>query len=303
MGINDLIPLLKPIQKPISLDKYRGKVVGVDGYIWLYKAVFSCAYEMGLGYRSPKFDSYLSKLLDMFDHFGVSPYFVFDGSDLPAKKCTNNKRDETRWDNIHKAKKFHEEGNRTEAENYFRKCIIISQEVAMGFIYILRERKVKYMVAPFEADAQLAYLAKTNQVDAVISEDSDLLVYECPTVIYKLNLQGEGIEINYKDIPTVPILGKQYSDPKKFRHLCILAGCDYLPNIRGIGLKKAIRYLKDSKTYLNAINGIRLSEKFEVPHNYEKEFYRADLTFQYQRVFDPRTNEMVHVNEPPLGFP
>jgi exonuclease-1 len=41
---------------------------------------------------------------------------------------------------------------------------------------------VECIVAPYEADAQLAYLSLINYVDAVISEDSDLLAYGCSTV-------------------------------------------------------------------------------------------------------------------------
>jgi exonuclease-1 len=41
-------------------------------------------------------------------------------------------------------------------------------------------------VAPYEADAQLAWLAKLDSlmggVSAVISEDSDLIAYGCPVV-------------------------------------------------------------------------------------------------------------------------
>lgn len=42
------------------------------------------------------------------------------------------------------------------------------------------------MVAPYEADAQLAYMSSLETekggIAAVISEDSDLLAYGCPAV-------------------------------------------------------------------------------------------------------------------------
>lgn len=38
------------------------------------------------------------------------------------------------------------------------------------------------MVAPYEADAQLAHLSRTGAVDAVITEDSDYLPYGCKKV-------------------------------------------------------------------------------------------------------------------------
>lgn len=41
---------------------------------------------------------------------------------------------------------------------------------------------VEFIVAPYEADAQMAYMALSGDVDAVITEDSDLLAYGCPKV-------------------------------------------------------------------------------------------------------------------------
>ena len=38
------------------------------------------------------------------------------------------------------------------------------------------------MVAPYEADAQMAYLALTGRVGVVVTEDSDMLCYGCPVV-------------------------------------------------------------------------------------------------------------------------
>lgn len=47
---------------------------------------------------------------------------------------------------------------------------------------MLKAEEIEYIVAPYEADAQLAYLALNNIVDAVVTEDSDLIVYGCPRV-------------------------------------------------------------------------------------------------------------------------
>lgn len=45
-----------------------------------------------------------------------------------------------------------------------------------------RKKGVDCIVAPYEADAQLAYLMKASLAQAIISEDSDLLVYGCQKV-------------------------------------------------------------------------------------------------------------------------
>lgn len=51
---------------------------------------------------------------------------------------------------------------------------------------ILRSENVEFVVAPYEADAQLAYLSslevEKGGIEAVITEDSDLVAYGCQAV-------------------------------------------------------------------------------------------------------------------------
>lgn len=55
-----------------------------------------------------------------------------------------------------------------------------------GNVQILRLENVEFVVAPYEADAQLAYLSGLEEqkggVVAVITEDSDLMAYGCKAV-------------------------------------------------------------------------------------------------------------------------
>lgn len=55
---------------------------------------------------------------------------------------------------------------------------------------VLRRESVCYIVAPYEADAQMTFLAVTKQVDAVITEDSDLIAFGCPRVSSKISTLG-----------------------------------------------------------------------------------------------------------------
>lgn len=52
-----------------------------------------------------------------------------------------------------------------------------------GLSQAARALGVDCLVAPYEADAQLAYLNKTGIVQAVITEDSDLLAFGCKKVL------------------------------------------------------------------------------------------------------------------------
>lgn len=47
---------------------------------------------------------------------------------------------------------------------------------------LCRDKKIDYIVAPYEADAQITYLVKQGLADFAITEDSDLLAFGCPKV-------------------------------------------------------------------------------------------------------------------------
>lgn len=46
MGIQGLLPVLKPITNTVHVSKYRGQKVAVDAYCWLHKAAYCCAEEI-----------------------------------------------------------------------------------------------------------------------------------------------------------------------------------------------------------------------------------------------------------------
>jgi len=59
--------------------------------------------------------------------------------------------------------------------------------MAYQMIKVLQRMNVKCIVAPYEADSQLAYLDKIGMINAVITEDSDLLTFGCSRVIYSFS--------------------------------------------------------------------------------------------------------------------
>lgn len=63
-----------------------------------------------------------------------------------------------------------------------------------------RKLGVQCIVAPYEADAQLAYFSKEGIVDTIITEDSDLLVFGSKRVLFKLDESGHGKLIELKDL-------------------------------------------------------------------------------------------------------
>lgn len=64
----------------------------------------------------------------------------------------------------------------------FPSLALISSSIA--FIKVLRTMGIDVIVAPYEADAQLAYLNRMRIADYVITEDSDLVLFGCHHVRY-----------------------------------------------------------------------------------------------------------------------
>lgn len=61
----------------------------------------------------------------------------------------------------------------------------ITHSMALQLIKECRKRNVDCLVAPYEADAQLAYLNMKNIAQVVITEDSDLILFGCTKVTTK----------------------------------------------------------------------------------------------------------------------
>ena len=68
-------------------------------------------------------------------------------------------------------------GDLTQANKKYIEGIEITKEMIHLFIRQLKQLNVEYVVAPYESDAQLAFLYKQRLIDFVITEDSDLLPF------------------------------------------------------------------------------------------------------------------------------
>ncbi|KAF9171341.1 Rad2 nuclease [Mortierella sp. AD010] len=300
MGIQGLLPLLKSIEKPVHLKDYAGQTLAVDGYVWLHKGAFACAQELCLDQATQKYVTYFMRKIEMFRFFGVKPYIVFDGGYLPSKAITEQDRQSRRDESKKQAMELLRAGKSKQALEQFRKCVDVTPKMAYSVIQALEAAQVDFVVAPYEADAQLAYLEKRGLVDGIVTEDSDLLVFGCKKVIFKLDQYGAGVEILLENLHLVRDVSFHEWTMTEIRHMCILAGCDYLPSIPGMGLKTAQRLLRRFKTFERVIRHIRMENtNVKVQADYENAFHKADLTFLYARVYDPVSRSMTHLNPVP----
>ncbi|XP_011482441.1 exonuclease 1 isoform X1 [Oryzias latipes] len=302
MGITGLLQFIKDAAEPINVKKYKGQTVAVDTYCWLHKGAFSCAEKLAKGEPTDQYVWYCLKFVDMLLNFSIKPILVFDGRNLPSKQEVEKARRERREANLQKGRRLLREGKLSEARDCFTRCVNITPAMAHNLIKAARARGVDCLVAPYEADAQLAYLTKSGLAQAVITEDSDLLAFGCKTVILKMDKQGNGLEIDQGNLGRCRSLGNIFTE-EKFRYMCILSGCDYLPSLHGIGLGKACKLLRLAKDpdILKVIKkmGQYLKMNLVVPEEYVEGFIRANNTFLHQLVFDPVQRKVIPLNPYP----
>ncbi|KAJ2486799.1 Rad2 nuclease [Coemansia sp. RSA 2320] len=295
MGISGLIPLLREAQRPGHVKEFAGQTVGVDSYIWLYKGAFACASDLALGQPTTKYVSFFMARAHMLRHHGVEPLFVFDGGPLPSKLVTELERQRNRTERRQAAITLWNQQKRKQAFEMFQRCVEVTPLMAKAVIEQLKLEGFRYIVAPYEADAQLAYLDAHGLISAAISEDSDLIVFGCRNIIFKLDQYGEAVVFDRKRMFDAKAVDIQGWSSAQVRRMCILSGCDYVNSVPGVGLKKAHRYVARSHDLPAAVALMR-ADKLPVPEGYEADVVRADLTFVYQRVYDPRTKAMACVS-------
>ena len=303
MGIQGLHQQLKPIQNPVSLRRYEGQTLGIDGYAWLHRGACSCAYELVMGLPTERYLQFFIKRLALLKSFHVDPYIVFDGDSISVKKETECKRREKRIESRSIAERLWKSGERKNAMDYFQKCVDITPEMAKCIIDYCKNEGIKYIVAPFEADAQMVYLEKQGLIQGIISEDSDLLIFGCSRLITKLNDYGECIEIcreDFKHLPRKFPLG-QLGD-EELRTMVCLSGCDYTSGIPRVGLLTAVKLVHRLKTMQQVLLHIEREGKLKVPKDFVEEYTTANYAFQFQRVFCPIRQKLVTLNEIPADL-
>ena len=185
----------------------------------------------------------------------------------------------------------------------------ITNEHIYTFIDFLKYRKVEYMVAPYEADSQLAYLYKTDEIQAIMTEDSDLIAYNCYNIIRQvkkdgkcrfLNIEKEFTEeeLEYKRMYNVSVF-TQLTD-EAVTKLCILAGCDYLQNLKSVGFGTLIRKFDneedDADTLIDELIEDRLRGSPAKLKKYKNTFEKVCQTFMNQVVYDKLEQRMVYLS-------
>ncbi|XP_050378637.1 exonuclease 1 isoform X2 [Argentina anserina] len=255
--------------------------------------------------RKLKYIDYFMHRIHMLQHHEITPVVVFDGGNVPCKAATGDERHRRR-------QKFHDlamekvdEGNVRAATELFQRAVSVTPSMAHELIKVLRAENIEFVVAPYEADAQLAYLASLEAdkggIAAVITEDSDLVAYGCQAIIFKMDQFGNGDELLLdnilKQVDRTPSF--QNFDLELFTGMCVLAGCDFLPSVPGIGIGKAYALVSKYQNLDRALSVLKLQKGNQMPEDYPKSFREAAAVFQHAQVYDSDKKIVKHLRPIP----
>ncbi|KYM86774.1 Exonuclease 1 [Atta colombica] len=307
MGITGLLPFLEKSSRKTNIKEFSGGTVAIDSYCWLHKGAFSCAEKLMMGETTDAYVVYCMKYIKMLLRYKIKPILVFDGQRLPAKEQTEIKRRKTRELNRRKAIELIQMGQVTEGTNLLRRAVDITHAIALKLIKQCQNENIDCIIAPYEADAQLAYLNISGIADIVITEDSDLTLFGCKKIFFKMDLVGNGILIAQDQLHLAMNVRPEQFEMDKFRHICILSGCDYLPSLPGIGLGKARKFITKSTDQnihraLTRLGSVLNMKSLVVSQEYRDAFILAEITFKHQLVFCPLQRKQVRLNPPPANI-
>jgi len=307
MGIKNLHMFLRKkcssIYNTIPISTYSGKKIAID------TSIYMCRYKSSLG---NKWLSGFWNLIMEFSLQNIEMIFIFDAKAPPEKdeerqhRAENREKNKKRVDLIldefanYKIKypSFSKETflqNMTEFSNLYnffekqtdietftdvmnhvRKLQNSIMMIRIEDFDLLREMLdvmgIVYMNAFSEAEGTCAFLNRNQVVDAVLTEDTDVLAYLSPVMLHNYNIRDNTfVELKLDDI-----LEKLSFTAPQFVDFCIMCGTDYNTNIPGIGPQKAYQILlkKDNLEHVetekryntSVLNFVRVRELFKTSH-------------------------------------
>jgi len=155
--------------------------------------------------------------------------------------------------------------------------IRITQEDTDTLKELLDRFGVPWIQAPSEAEALAAYLYSIGEVKAVLTEDTDILVYGVNIYLSGFNSVTGNCEAIYLN----EVLEEIEYTFEQFVDFCIMCGSDYGNNIKGVGTATAYKHIEKHKSIEKYI------ESSSVDPSVLNYVVSRDLFKTYGRIIDP----------------
>lgn len=151
-----------------------------DGQQLMNETGETTSHLMGMFYRT----------LRIVDN-GIKPLYVFDGAPPKLKSGELAKRFQRKTEAQEQHEEMKEIGTAEEVEKFSRRTVRVTKEHNAEAQRLLKLMGIPYIVAPTEAEAQCAVLARAGKVYAAASEDMDTLTFNSPVLLRHLTFSEQ----------------------------------------------------------------------------------------------------------------
>ncbi|TPX08150.1 uncharacterized protein E0L32_010217 [Thyridium curvatum] len=287
MGIKQLFQIIKE-EAPESIKEGEiknqfGRKVAIDASMSIYSFLIAVRSDgQQLMNESGETTSHLMgmfyRTLRMVDN-GIKPLYVFDGAPPKLKSGELARRYMRKQEATEGLEEAKETGTAEDVEKFSRRTVRVTKEHNAECQRLLKLMGIPYIIAPTEAEAQCAVLARAGKVYAAASEDMDTLCFDAPILLRHLTFSEQRKE-PIQEIFLDKVLEGLNMERKQFVDLCILLGCDYLDPIPKVGPNTALKLVREHGTLEKIVKYIKEDpkQKYTIPDDWPYEDAR-DLFF------------------------
>ncbi|KAH9969899.1 PIN domain-like protein [Russula dissimulans] len=253
MGIKGLTALIsehapKAIREH-DIKNLFGRKVAIDASMSIYQFLIAVRQKDGemltndAGETTSHLMGFFYRTIRIVEN-GIKPAYIFDGKPPELKAGVLAKRLERREEAKAEGEEAKETGTTEDVDRFSRRTVKVTREHNEECRRLLKLMGIPVVIAPSEAEAQCAELARGGKVFAAGSEDMDTLTFNTP-ILYRHLTFSEAKKEPISEINLQLALEGLQMDMSQFIELCILLGCDYLEPIKGIGPKSALKLLRE----------------------------------------------------------
>ncbi|MBX0296246.1 hypothetical protein [Haloarcula nitratireducens] len=167
------------------------------------------------------------------------PVFVFDGGPVSLKQSRLSSRRKRRKRADAKAKAAAERGDHCAAARNRAQAQGLTKPIRQTTDELLELLDIPTLVAPSEAEAQAAHMARAGATEYVVTDDYDALLYGAPLTLREFASAGRLECMDFR--ATLDELGLTRA---QLVDVAILCGTDYNDGVPGFGPRRALDRLE-----------------------------------------------------------
>ena len=187
--MNNLFSIISNITSKVTLSELANFRIGINGNDLFYKTYYNTfdSSDINSPKNAQKIISYLNKYLQELINQKIKPIIVFNGCVHPLNKKEIEEQIKFCNQQLALANDFKKKEYYNASFQYFLNSLYVDFGLVQEWIKELRVQNIEYYVAPFEADAQLAYFSRINYIDSILVTDLGILQFMPKFLFFQYN--------------------------------------------------------------------------------------------------------------------